>query len=74
MVASLNADCALLNSGTLRSDARHPAGKFLLRVGKLYLFVNKSHNFGIFYVEGWGGGGGGGLEVTGLLEHKVRKI
>jgi 5'-nucleotidase len=32
MVAALNADCALLNSGTLRSDARHPAGKFLLRV------------------------------------------
>lgn len=31
MVAALGADCALLNSGTLRSDARHPAGKFLLR-------------------------------------------
>lgn len=32
MVASLNADCALLNSGTLRSDTEHPEGKFYLRV------------------------------------------
>ena len=32
MVAALNADCALLNSGTLRSDTQHPEGKFLLRV------------------------------------------
>ena len=41
MVAALNADCALLNSGTLRSDARHPVGKFLLRVrlGKFLLRV-----------------------------------
>jgi hypothetical protein len=39
MVAALNADCALLNSGTLRSDARHPAGKFLLRVS-MSLFFN----------------------------------
>jgi len=31
MVAALNADCALLNSGTLRSDTLHPAGKFLLK-------------------------------------------
>merc|ERR1719348_722901 len=31
MVAALNADCALLNSGTLRSDTEHPEGKFLLR-------------------------------------------
>ena len=32
MVAALNADCALLNSGTLRSDTEHPEGKFYLRV------------------------------------------
>ena len=31
MVAALNADCALLNSGTLRSDTVHPEGKFYLR-------------------------------------------
>merc|ERR1719500_885115 len=31
MVAALNADCALLNSGTLRSDTEHPEGKFYLR-------------------------------------------
>jgi len=31
MVAALNADCALLNSGTLRSDTQHPEGKFILR-------------------------------------------
>ena len=32
MVAALNADCALLNSGTLRSDQLHKAGEFSLRV------------------------------------------
>ena len=32
MVAALNADCALLNSGTLRSDTQHPPGHFILRV------------------------------------------
>ena len=32
MLAALNADCALLNSGTLRSDTEHPEGKFYLRV------------------------------------------
>jgi len=31
MVAALNADCALLNSGTLRSDQKHMAGEFILR-------------------------------------------
>jgi len=31
MVAALNADCALLNSGTLRSDQLHKAGEFSLR-------------------------------------------
>ena len=31
MVAALNADCALLNSGTLRSDTVHPEGTFYLR-------------------------------------------
>jgi len=31
MVAALNADCALLNSGTLRSDQLHKAGEFTLR-------------------------------------------
>ena len=35
MVAALNADCALLNSGTLRSDTLHPEGKFILRVNIL---------------------------------------
>ena len=33
MVAALSADCALLNSGTLRSDTEHPEGAFYLRVG-----------------------------------------
>ena len=32
MVAALGADCAILNSGTLRSDTLHPEGEFLLRV------------------------------------------
>ena len=27
MLAALGADCALLNSGTLRSDTEHPAGQ-----------------------------------------------
>jgi len=31
MVAALSADCALLNSGTLRSDTEHPEGAFYLR-------------------------------------------
>ena len=31
MVAALNADFALLNSGTLRSDALPPAGPFFLK-------------------------------------------
>ena len=38
MVAALNADCALLNSGTLRSDTEHPEGKFYLRVWHLNRF------------------------------------
>ena len=37
MVAALNADCALLNSGTLRSDTQHPEGKFILRVNIVFL-------------------------------------
>ena len=35
MVAALNADCALLNSGTLRSDQLHKAGEFSLRVSNI---------------------------------------
>ena len=31
MVAATNADFALLNSGTLRSDTIHPAGPFFLK-------------------------------------------
>jgi len=31
MVASCNGDCAILNSGTLRSDRIHPAGPFTMR-------------------------------------------
>ena len=31
MVAATNADCALLNSGTLRSDTLHPAGSFTVK-------------------------------------------
>ena len=37
MVAALNADCALLNSGTLRSDTLHPEGKFILRVNTVLI-------------------------------------
>ena len=33
MVAAVGAECAILNSGTLRSDTLHPEGDFLLRVG-----------------------------------------
>ena len=36
MVAALNADCALLNSGTLRSDELHKAGEFSLRVRAIF--------------------------------------
>ena len=39
MVAALNADCALLNSGTLRSDQLHKAGEFSLRVRATFLFA-----------------------------------
>ena len=31
MVAATNADCALLNSGTLRSDTLHPAGSLTVK-------------------------------------------
>ena len=34
-MAALNADCALLNSGTLRSDQLHKAGEFSLRVSNI---------------------------------------
>ena len=34
MATTLGGDCAILNSGTLRSDTVHPEGKFLLRVRK----------------------------------------
>ena len=30
-MAHTNADCAIVNSGSFRSDAVHPAGKFTLR-------------------------------------------
>ena len=39
MAAALNADCALLNSGTLRSDTEHPEGEFLMRVRIWSLFM-----------------------------------
>ena len=34
MMGALNADCALLNAGTLRSNIKHPAGEFRLRVSQ----------------------------------------
>ena len=43
MVAALNADCALLNSGTLRSDTEHPEGKFYLRV-RTQIVIFKEQN------------------------------
>ena len=39
MVAALNADCALLNSGTLRSDQLHKAGEFSLRVRATFFLL-----------------------------------
>ena len=44
MVAALNADCALLNSGTLRSDTEHPEGKFYLRVSQYFVNICQSNN------------------------------
>ena len=44
MVAALNADCALLNSGTLRSDTEHPEGKFYLRVSQYFVNICQSIN------------------------------
>ena len=38
--ADINADCALLNSGTLRSDTLHPEGKFILRVNTLLITLD----------------------------------
>ena len=32
MLAALQADCALLNAGTVRSNVKHPKGEFKLRV------------------------------------------
>ena len=32
MLASLQADCALLNAGTVRSNTKHSKGEFKLRV------------------------------------------
>lgn len=31
MLEAVNADCALMNSGSLRSDMVHPAGEFKVR-------------------------------------------
>ena len=45
MVAATNADFALLNSGTLRSDSVHHAGPFFLKVN-IRLTTNK-HDFNI---------------------------
>ena len=39
MVAALGTDCAILNSGTLRSDTLHPEGEFLLRVKTYFCFL-----------------------------------
>ena len=32
MMGALNADCALINAGTLRSNTKHPKGEFRLKV------------------------------------------
>ena len=32
MLAALQADCAILNAGTVRSNVKHPKGEFKLRV------------------------------------------
>ena len=51
MVAALNADCALLNSGTLRSDQLHKAGEFSLRVrnsNSCFLLLTILRNYGNF--------------------------
>ena len=48
MVAALSADCALLNSGTLRSDTEHPEGAFYLRVGTFAFTYNRRTNMLLF--------------------------
>ena len=48
MVAALSADCALLNSGTLRSDTEHPEGAFYLRVGTFAFTYNRETNMSLF--------------------------
>ena len=48
MVAALSADCALLNSGTLRSDTEHPEGAFYLRVGTFAFTYNRRTNMSLF--------------------------
>ena len=48
MVAALSADCALLNSGTLRSDTEHPEGAFYLRVRTLTFTYNRRTNMSLF--------------------------
>ena len=48
MVAALSADCALLNSGTLRSDTEHPEGAFYLRVGTFAFKYNRRTNMSLF--------------------------
>ena len=37
MLASLQADCALLNAGTVRSNIKHSKGEFKLRVSRAHL-------------------------------------
>ena len=43
MLASVNADCAILNSGSLRSDCIHPSGEFRVKdLKKILPYLDES--------------------------------
>lgn len=43
MLESVNADCALLNSGTIRSDTLHDVGEFKVKdLKKILPFLDRS--------------------------------
>lgn len=43
MLAAVNADCAILNSGSLRSDVVHPIGEFKVKdLKKILPYLDES--------------------------------
>lgn len=50
MLEAVNADCALINSGTLRSDAIHPQGEFKVRdLKKILPYLDERFSFSFYF-------------------------